>query len=301
MKKLQLLIVAGAVLALAAACDDEQSCSQDTDCPSGDICLDGTCSTPGTDECAINLDCSNGQVCNNGTCEDPSGCVTSFDCDGFFCDADGTCATTCDDTIACGAGYVCDAGGVCTLETIAPYDRVLIISRTSVEDDIDNTTPGPDIDAIHLIVGGVPEGVAVVDASQQGDEGSDGNNFDDVQTILGLSDAIPGGNENCDLTHTPTRFWSMGGGSADLGDIGYAIVSFGADVTIPDGAEIRTFELNDQSCPNIAVERDDNYEIYVGSADSDLATPLTATGWILLGGTEGDGGESSFFFAEPAM
>jgi Cys-rich repeat protein len=117
-----------------------------TSCPSGDVCLDGSC-VPLINTCRFNTECnggtaSSGRTCVNqqcttactaGSCPTGSmcgtdgychevippstGCVTNTDCTGAnqVC-VSGRCFAGCTTDAECGAGNYCDAG-TCRLDT----------------------------------------------------------------------------------------------------------------------------------------------------------------------------------------
>ncbi|AKU91600.1 matrixin family metalloprotease [Vulgatibacter incomptus] len=90
-----------------------ESCVVDEDCPSGQVCKDGTCETP---SCKNHDDCAPGMFCSVDTCV--PGCRTHLECgDGEFCQ-DGVCSplqsrcticSTCTQDSDCGPGnaYLC--------------------------------------------------------------------------------------------------------------------------------------------------------------------------------------------------
>lgn len=58
---------AGAIYIYEAS--QTKPCTSNTDCPTGQVCQNGTCVTPPPPTgCTTNLDCPPGQTCDNGTC-----------------------------------------------------------------------------------------------------------------------------------------------------------------------------------------------------------------------------------------
>ncbi len=97
-------------------------CRSDADCPTGEVCVNGTCqvATPTPTPigfCTKDQDCPNGQVCVNNRCVTPTPqCRSDADCPtGQVC-ANGLCVTPtpqCHSDADCPAGEVC-VNGICT-------------------------------------------------------------------------------------------------------------------------------------------------------------------------------------------
>lgn len=104
------------------------SCSVSADCPTGEICLSGTCypqcqanvdcasGEQCTSTCTTSLDCTGGLVCNAGICTIGTSCTPGTTCpDGQICPASGVCPSplTCTPGTICPNGAVCPADGIC--------------------------------------------------------------------------------------------------------------------------------------------------------------------------------------------
>lgn len=91
----------------------ERSCSVDTDCETGEICLGGFCTVP-AEECTSDEDCGEGFVCVEGACTETGGtCTDNAACyeDTGYCGAT-TTGNECVD-MSCGATF--NACGRCSL------------------------------------------------------------------------------------------------------------------------------------------------------------------------------------------
>jgi len=87
---------------------ERHRCASDTECPPGEACGgDGTCSEPCTDDSS----CPSDQVCEDGTCQDPPPpCETDVDCDGNLTCIGGYCVPDCPLDAGGGDPIVCDPG-----------------------------------------------------------------------------------------------------------------------------------------------------------------------------------------------
>lgn len=211
--------------------------------------------------------------------------------------ADGSGDAGCTDGSECADGEQCEivdgeTTGTCVPVPETPYLYVAIVSRADGDQALDTNTPGPDVDAIQLIKGGVDNFAATVEASGAGAVGDPGNNNDDVSVVVGANDAIPttDGSEDCDLSESADggTFWSMGG------DGGYVIVSFATGIEIETGDTLNVWELADDNCANVGTARPDAYEVYI-TATADVASVNAAAditvdnGWALVGSSTGGG------------
>ncbi len=269
-------------LGLSTGCSvDEDDCTSNADCAEDEICsglteevTEGTCEKVEAATCGEGAACSNNFACNTET---------------------STCHTTCTTDAECVSGFTCSDTNACVADATATvtYPYVAIISETTNAEDLENNTPGPDIDAIELISGGTSYFAAQVPASFQGAADENANN--DVNAITGPLDAIPSSGTDCDLAEVPNaKFWSMGDNT------GFAVVTFSQNVA--DGDMIRVWELDDLLCD--IGPRSDQYAVSVGNNAVDLATISTASSvsgnnWTHQGSSNGGGGKIEFTFAAP--
>jgi len=81
-----------------------EGCSTNADCPFGQLCIDGNCTTT----CTTNADCPSGKpVCSNGTCI--AGCSSSADCPNGQTCVNGQCSGSCG---PCTGPPTGEAGGI---------------------------------------------------------------------------------------------------------------------------------------------------------------------------------------------
>ena len=149
-------------------------CSVDTDCPGGQICINGECVDDPAPECTVDSDCPQGEICINGKCvpdddvvdplpdpdddgpdpdpdpdPDPVGdeCKIDADCpEGQVC-VNGKCVTTCSIDSDCPAGYVCVNGVcvlACTIDSDCP-DGQICVNGVCVPIDDDDDDDDDDI------------------------------------------------------------------------------------------------------------------------------------------------------------
>ena len=142
-------------------------CSVDTDCPEGQICINGECVPDPAPECTVNADCPKGYVCLNGKCvkddeiidppddpddddpdpdpdpkkPDPDECKIDDDCpEGQIC-VDGKCVVPCSLDKDCPEGYVCVDGKcvkACTVDSDCPSGQICVDGKCVPEDDDDD-------------------------------------------------------------------------------------------------------------------------------------------------------------------
>ncbi|MGF1510069.1 MAG: hypothetical protein ACFB9M_11275 [Myxococcota bacterium] len=116
---------------LACSEDEGTPCALDVDCPGVEVCLDGTCGTPGEPECTTDDDCAAGETCDTTAqmCVTATTCTTDEDCAADeLCDvASGTCIAGCSVVGAvgdppCAVADVCLADGTCAAQcdSLAP-------------------------------------------------------------------------------------------------------------------------------------------------------------------------------------
>ncbi|GEM_PF-3403541 len=225
--------------------------------------------------------------------DDSTGDDAELDCgDGVDNDADGV--TDCDDP-DCAADAECAGPN---------YIWVAVRSRTATQADLDNNTPGPDVDAVELFNGLTSE--FVVDTSitfVPGAAGAAGNVNDQPAKVAGIPDSNVGGGDCVLAEGDDGTFWSMGSGDENLGQEGWFIAQFAATDAIVEGDVITVYEVGAGGCDNVGAARDDEYEVYIGTDevdDTDVnADSFDAAPWMSLG-TTGQGGDV-FEFTVPAL
>lgn len=90
-------------------------CTRDSDCPSGQVCRNGKCETnQPPPQCTKDSDCPSGQVCRSGKCEQgqSSQCTRDSDCPSGQGCVNGQCIAQrqCNQNSDCSAGQQCVAG-----------------------------------------------------------------------------------------------------------------------------------------------------------------------------------------------
>ena len=214
---------------------------------------------------------------------------------------------------ACTEGADCESGicegDVCVAEAMAmdPYLFVAVVSTATGADAVDNNTPGPDIDAIQLIKGGINNFATAVESFGAGAVGADGNVNNDAALVVGPNDAIPAvdGSADCNLaevgdTNPSAQFHSLGG------DGGYVVVSFATGIEVENGDTINIWELADTTCNNVDRVRPDSYNVFIGTAAALSATTgaadiTAANGWALVTASSTNGGIVSATASIPEM
>jgi hypothetical protein len=110
-------------------------CTLNTDCPSGQYCLDNLC----LDGCNFDFECGSGKVCADGkcvaSCSDTSPCPTGYACVSGACQIDATnpqCTSPADCggmpcvdnlcTTGCTANTDCPSGQLCSSQTHTCFD-----------------------------------------------------------------------------------------------------------------------------------------------------------------------------------
>lgn len=108
-------------------CDPELN---NEDCPPGEVCADGMCGPP-PESCVWPEDCPSGWVCNvDNTCINPDdiqlgGCSTAEDCNAVEGCANGTCTCNegaCEPLSGCESWRDCEAGAYCAEGYCRPAD-----------------------------------------------------------------------------------------------------------------------------------------------------------------------------------
>ena len=302
----RLLPVATAIFLLIPACADDavfpsvaQLCAASATDTIGCTCANGAV---GTQECF-----DNGTV---GACQCPDAPATDAGADGtdmsdagMPSDASVDAAAECTTGDDCASG-ICE-GGVCVPEpAMAPYLFVAVVSTATGDEALENNTPGPDIDAVQLIKGGVDTFATAVESFAAGEVGFDGNVNDDVALVVGPNDAIPAvdGSEDCNFAEVGdgAEFHSMGGAG------GYFVVSFGGGLEVTNGDTINVWEIASTSCANVGTIRPDSYDVFIGTAAALQATTSAAdisaeNGWSLVGASSPTGGIFSMAASIPEM
>jgi hypothetical protein len=267
-----------------AGCGDLEpdSCNSDADCD-GFVCNfagveagePGTCFSSCTTaaQCQTGFTCGSDGTCVTGTGPDPDpddSCTTDAQCaaTGYLCNTDaGACYETCTDGSECADGRVCTANA-CETVTAEPYLYVAVTSETAASTDEVRRTPnpGPDIDAIEVIVGGVTRPASAIAKMNQGAAGNDPNSAPNSDASLGAP-STRNADGTCDLN--AQNYWAMGDNT------GYAVWSFGAGFEIEDNAQVRVHEVDRTMCSNVTTNWADAFNVYIGTA-ANLATANSA-------------------------
>jgi Cys-rich repeat protein len=97
--EVSMFLLAFIVLVVAFSCGKkEEKCVTNADCPSGQVCIAGSCETP--QQCSKDSDCKSGYVCIDNICfpEEAGKCKSSADCPQNYVCEDGTCVVLKDTT-----------------------------------------------------------------------------------------------------------------------------------------------------------------------------------------------------------
>jgi hypothetical protein len=261
-KQLSILTSLAAV-SLLSGCDiAEDTCTTDADCDTaaGEICA--------------NID----EATSEGTCEAPADGSGSGSGSGSGAD----CST---DPTICTDGQQCD-DGVC-----ASFVYVALVSR-GVETPNETNTPGPDIDAIAVLKGGVPSFASEVVKFVSGPETNSGNDNSDPSKLLGSNDAMSDtSGDKCDLDGLANANNSgEPNGRADDSAATFTSLGFQGGfvivrmpVSIVDGDVISVYELGSVWCDNIMRDRADAYDIYVGLSSVQVEGFNSAADFSVIG------------------
>lgn len=86
-----------------------QSCTQSTDCPTGQICLsNGQCGVQPANSCNFTADCSQGHQCVNGQCVENVACSSNADCSAGKQCISGACRVVqCTTDAQCANNFIC--------------------------------------------------------------------------------------------------------------------------------------------------------------------------------------------------
>ena len=110
------------------------SCSNDGDCPTGEICLDGgICGSPPPASCNINADCPVGQICRSNQCIDDLSCTFDSDCSAGHSCISGACVLT-----GCVSSNDCSVGEECVANICEPMD-IPPLPQTALFDSVGST------------------------------------------------------------------------------------------------------------------------------------------------------------------
>lgn len=288
-KNLYWMIGASALAASAlVGCDVEEDCETAADCD-GYACEIADGEETGTcfSECTSNAECNTagGFICNEGACEaagEPTTCESNDDCGaGLVCEM-GECVASvaCTDGSECAEGQQC-TDGVCETIPADPYTFIGVTSEVAPgNDDLNNTNPGPDVDAVGLTADGA-EFFADSVTPVQGGIGDDDNAASNAQAATGAPDQVPSSAGECDLDSS--LYWAMGDNT------GFGVWSFSGANEITDGSTITVYEVGDDFCTN-ASERADQYKVFINtSATAATAADMRST-WCEQGTSSATGG-----------
>ena len=187
---------------------------------------------------------------------------------------------------------------MCVAVAETPYRYIAVVSRSEGSDSLNHSNPGPDLDAISISAGGTELFASVIESSQQGPEGDQGNTrpLSTHATAVTVKDTVNAAG-TCDLElgdgdGTFAGYVAIGG----IG--GYIVVSFPREIATGD--TVKVYEIDRAYCSTASRERPDAYEVYV-TTDASLATnPGSAdnirTNWCLVGAQSGNGGVFSSGF-----
>jgi hypothetical protein len=277
-------------LLLALACTSILGCAADPI----DNTVDGAISTA--------------ENCLDGIDNDTDGFI---DCSDQDCAQAGACRgfgdTGTADTGTTDTG-VQDTGSADTNSTdTAPTDTgttsagayVAIVSRAVENPSNHGNTPGPDLDAVAVMSGGVSSFAASVAKVIQGRSSDPEGNVNDVSSaITGPNDAMTdntGG--TCDLAEGQ-GFFALGYGDSPQGIIVLAMPN-----AIQTGDSVVVYEIGPGFCSNVNVVREDSFDVYVGPSNVNVAaitdlSSLVGQGFLLAGTQSAQNG-GIFEFAAP--
>lgn len=294
MRRYLFVVVASVVSAAALTGCGGTECTSNADC-AGYACEIVAGETEGTcfEACTTDAQCDVGYVCQieagatEGACfvetVDDS-CSADSQCGAYRCDtAAAECFTACTDGSECGDGFQCDNSACIAVEAV-PYAFAAITSEVPAgSDDLGNTTPGPDIDAIVLTSGATEIPAASIAGGANGAFGGDGNpNHASNSVVTGARDVALGNGPVFECDADLAGYYSMGDST------GFVVVSFGT-AEIATGDTLTGYELDESNCDGIP-ERAETYAIYIGADAADATSAATVrSAWCLVGTATGGG------------
>lgn len=273
-----LFATVGLVSALAACSDDPVYWPYGADTGVGDTTSGDTSADAATDA---------------STDTAPARCTVEDDpvCGDYLCDvASGECFSSCVFGDECADGRACDIvdmeeGGECVSPGGADFIYLAIVSTADGSDALDNQNPGPDIDAITVMRGGVESAPIELTTFRDGQTGEDANArpLSTHWNALFERDTVVGG--VCDLDAQP-GYVSLGGSTG--------FVAMQMPFALEAGDQIIVYEVDSNYCSDAAVERPDTYEVYATDGVFGPNTPDTADDirqlWCFVGASGGTGG-----------
>jgi len=122
-----IIIIASVIIASCGKKGNE--CKTNADCPSGEICIAGSCESP--EKCSKDSDCESGYVCLNnicipkeaGKCNTDSDCPPNYACENKKCMIKPVQGCTSDND--CPSGQVCENGICVTPQDTTPPETTL--------------------------------------------------------------------------------------------------------------------------------------------------------------------------------
>jgi hypothetical protein len=251
--------------------------------------------------CYDDLDCHPGFVCElepeeiwgecvlEGADVPETTCFRGADCGDYTCE-NGTCFSFCLDSEQCRYGGECEIPDGASVGSCPPvWTWLAVVSTAAGDESLASDTPGPDIDAVELVQQSTVSWATSVLAAAEGSV-TGGRALTGVpENVLAAPDdfTTPGG--DCALDDALTTF-AMGGAG------GFVVVSFDGAASIEEGASVRVIELASGpfGCGNIATERPDSFEVYLGRGDAPgTASEITGT-WCRIGVSSRLGGVAEF-------
>jgi hypothetical protein len=294
MKRNEFLALLGTIAlggGLLSGCALEgDACTSDSDCGAFKCDLSapneegqGTCFT----ECTTNSECSVGNACVAGSCEPSSGpvpgqCNSDAECGNYRCEAN-QCLDACVDGSECSDGAQC-TNGSCEVAIVAdPYTFVAVLSEVPITSaDVENTTPGPDVDAVELRQGTASFYAASIARSNMGSQPAGRtNNYTNFNNALGAPNAHTGNGPQYQCDVETQNYVSLGAND------GFMVVSFDGGTEIVTGNTVRVWELESNTCSNRLPDRADVYSVWIGQANDAATADAIRLTWCGLGTSPG--------------